>query len=196
VETKQLVPEHYGFNVHSHSVRLIALLDFGCGGIQELTAPLETSVLNQLFSEVLGDPFACRLEHCWFRKKYPPSQIPSPHYRSQNWHQDGALGVQFPLQPGSAIPMTPLVTCWIPLNACGTVSPGLEFIRRRQESLLHFTELDDSALRRRFAPADFFAPALELGDGLVFLNGALHRTYEHAHMSESRMSVEYRLFPT
>jgi hypothetical protein len=90
--------------------------------------------------------------------------------------------------------MTALLTCWIPLNACGVDSPGLEFIRSRQSGLLHFTELDDLTLRQRFSPEDFWAPELELGDCLIFLNGALHRTYAHAEMGHDRLSLEYRIF--
>jgi hypothetical protein len=93
------------------------------------------------------------------------------------------------------MPMTELLTCWIPLNPCGRDSPGLEFVRRRQEALLHFTELDDSALRQRFPPQEFWTPELALGDGLVFLNSSLHRTYARPEMRHNRLSVEYRIFP-
>jgi len=91
--------------------------------------------------------------------------------------------------------MTELLTCWIPLNPCGIDSPGLELVRCRQPALLHFTELDDAALRRRFPPHEFWAPALEFGDGLVFLNSILHRTYAHPEMPHNRLSVEYRIVP-
>ena len=91
--------------------------------------------------------------------------------------------------------MTRLLTCWIPLNPCGADSPGLEFICRPQPSLLHFTELGDMALRQRFPQHEFWVPALELGDGLVFLNSVLHRTSARPEMQHSRLSIEYRIFP-
>ena len=91
--------------------------------------------------------------------------------------------------------MTRLLTCWLPLNPCGADSPGLEFIRRRQDTLLHFTEIIDNNLRQRFEPGEFWAPALELGDVLVFLNGTLHRTHLQPTMEHDRLSIEYRLFP-
>jgi hypothetical protein len=91
--------------------------------------------------------------------------------------------------------MTELLTCWIPLNRCGADSPGLEFVRRRQPALLHFTELDHPALRLRFSPQEFWAPTLEFGDGLIFLNDILHRTYVGPDMGHNRVSVEYRLTP-
>jgi hypothetical protein len=91
--------------------------------------------------------------------------------------------------------MTELVTCWIPLNSCGRDSPGLEFVRSRPAGLLHFTELHHLALRERFAPEEFWAPPLNFGDGLVFLNSTLHRTHSLPEMTQDRLSVEYRIFP-
>ena len=93
------------------------------------------------------------------------------------------------------IPIRTLATCWIPLHACGRESPGLEFVRQVQPALLHFTELDDAVLRRRFDPDAFWAPALEFGDGLVFLNHVLHRTHVDAEMRSHRLSLDYRIFP-
>jgi hypothetical protein len=195
IETGQQLPSHYRYNRFSHSVLLPALLDFGCGSPQQLLAPLTESGLDQLLSEVVGYDLAPSMEGSWVRKKYAPRHAPKVH-QPQDWHQDGALSVRFPNEPGIAVPMTRLVTCWLPLNPCGTDSPGLEFIRRRQEALLHFTELNDANLRRRFASDEFWAPDLDLGDVLVFLNGTLHRTYLQPAMEKDRMSIEYRLFPT
>ncbi|MGD0049647.1 MAG: phytanoyl-CoA dioxygenase family protein [Bryobacteraceae bacterium] len=194
IRTERSLPERYQFSRFSHSVLLTALMDFGCGS-EELMAPLSAPGLGQLFSEAMGCEWTCNMEQSWVRKKFAPPQAPAPEYHPQSWHQDGALGVRFPLESGSVIPMTELLTCWIPLNRCGSDSPGLEFVRRRQEALLHFTELDDSALRQRFPPQEFWVPELELGDGLVFLNSVLHRTYARPEMPHNRLSVEYRIFP-
>ncbi len=194
VRMQSAVPGHYGFNRFSHSVLLSALTDFGCEDVEELVKPLSAPGVHELFLQALGGNWTCGMEQSWVRKKFSPCQVPDLQYHSQDWHQDGALGVSFPPDPGPAIPMTRLVTCWIPLNPCGFDSPGLEFVRHGQEGLLHFTELEDSAFRRRFPPQDFWAPALELGDGLVFLNSTLHRTYTRPEMRHNRLSVEYRAF--
>ncbi len=194
IGTQRAIPEHYRFNRFSHSLLLTALLDFGCDP-EQLTAPLSAAVLDQLFSEALGIGWTSSREQSWLRKKFAPLQVPDPQYTNQDWHQDGALGVRFPLEPGPEVPMTRLLTCWIPLTPCGRDRPGLEFVRRRQTALLHFTELDDPALRRRFPREEFWAPALEPGDGLVFLNGTLHRTNARPEMPYNRLSVEYRIFP-
>jgi hypothetical protein len=181
-------------NPFSNSLLLTTLTDFGCAS-DALMAPLSAPGLEQLFSEALGCDWICSLEQSWVRKKLAPHEPRSPQYHPQDWHQDGALGVQFPPQPGPVIPMTRLLTCWIPLNPCGRHSPGLEFIPRPQPALLHFTELNDPALRQRFGTEQFWAPELEFGDGLVFLNSVLHRTYTLPEMQQSRLSVEYRIFP-
>ena len=184
----------YPVHRYSHSVLLGALTDFGCGP-EDLLAPLNAPGMTDLFSAAPGGAWSCKMEQSWARKKFAPRNAPSREYFPQNWHQDGALGVQFPLEPGPAIPMTELVTCWIPLDPCGADSPGLEFVRGRQDSLLHFTELDDAGLRRRFPAETFWAPELEFGEGLVFLNSVLHRTHSRPEMARDRMSVEYRIFP-
>ena len=193
--TDQPLAHHYRFNRFSHSVLLTSLMDFGCGSPEELVTPLSAEGLGQLFSEAVGGQWTCRMDQSWVRKKFAPGQAPSLEYHPHTWHQDGALGVRFPSEAGPVIPMTQLVTCWIPLTPCGRDSPGLEFIRRHQTGLLHFTELADATLRQRFEPQEFWAPDLEPGDGLVFLNGTLHRTYVRPEMCHSRLSVEYRVFP-
>jgi hypothetical protein len=195
IGTEKSLPAHYHFNPYSHSVVLAALADFGCG-LNELLEPLSAPGLGQLISEGLGCEWTCKMEHSWVRKKFPPRNAPGPQHQPQSWHQDGGLGVHFPLEAGPVLPMTELLTCWIPLNDCGRDSPGLEFVRGRQAALLHFTKLDDRALRERFPPQAFWAPELEFGDGLIFLNSVLHRTYAVPQMTQNRLSVEYRMFPT
>jgi hypothetical protein len=194
IENESSLAPRYRFNRFSHSVLLTSLMDFGCD-LEELTSPLSTPGLGDLFSEALGRRWTCNMEQSWLRKKFAPMLAPKSGYHTQDWHQDGALGVRFPPEPGPVIPMTELLTCWIPLNACGTDSPGLEFIRGRQSALVHFKELDDLTLRQRLEPQEFWAPELELGDGLVFLNSVLHRTCTREEMRHNRLSVEYRIFP-
>jgi hypothetical protein len=206
VETDESIAEHCGFNCYSHSVPLAALAEFGCDGTM-LTAPLRGQGLDYLGLDCLGlngTGWVCRMEHCWVRKKFAPRNAPAYRNHPQGWHQDGALGVRFPQlgegglansEPNPELPMTELVTAWIPLDACGKDSPGLEFAGGRQERLLHFSELDEEIVRRRFAADEFHAPELAMGDGLVFLNSVLHRTYLRPEMEQDRISVEYRLFP-
>jgi hypothetical protein len=193
IKAEGSLPEHYRYNRFSNSVLLTALVDFGAESVEELLAPLSAPGLGELFSEAMGPAWTCNLEQSWVRKKFAPQLVPDSRYHLQGWHQDGALGVSFPVEPGPVVPMTELLTCWIPLNGCGVESPGLEFVRRRQAALLHFTELDDAVVRARFSPEEFWAPALELGDGLIFMKDILHRTYVRSEMHQNRLSLEYRM---
>ena len=195
VETEPTLAERFGFNRFSHSVPSTALLDFGVASTNELMAPLSTPGLAGLVSEALGCDWQCNLDQSWVRKKFAPKHTPSPHYHNQGWHQDGALGVSFPKHPDPQILMTRMLTCWIPLNPCGVDSPGLEFILGRQPRLLHFSELDDASIQNRFPLDKFMAPSLAVGDGLIFLNGVLHRTHILPEMPNNRISLDYRIFP-
>jgi Phytanoyl-CoA dioxygenase (PhyH) len=195
IESGRPVPEHFRFSPQAHSVVLPALLEFAVGNEETVLEPLSSDGPDEMFSAAVDGHWRCMLEHSWARKKFAPRNAPGPGYHRQDWHQDGALGAQFPLQPGPVIPIQKLATCWIPLDACGTDSPGLEFIRQLQPALLHFTELDDSVLRRRFGAEAFWVPGLEFGDGLIFLDHVLHRTHINAEMRGNRLSVEYRIFP-
>ena len=187
-------PAHYRFSPYSCSLLASALLDFGCPR-EDLTAPLSVPGLADLFTEAMGAELTCEMPQSWVRKRYAPSNAPAP-YHPNSWHQDGGLGVRFPPLPGPSPPaMTALLTCWLPLNPCGKDRPGLELVRRRLNTLLHYTELDDFALRRRFAPEDFWMPPLEVGDGLIFLDGTLHRTSVRPQWQQDRLSVEFRFFP-
>jgi hypothetical protein len=186
-------PERFRYNPLSRSILLAALEDFGCSTGQ-LFAPLAIAGLEALLAGALGEAAAYHPEEAWVRKRYAPFHAPAGYYPN-SWHQDGGLGVSFPPHSGPAIPMTRLLTCWLPLDPCAGDRPVLEFVRRRLDRLLHYTELDDPNLRQRFAPEEFWAPELQPGDGLIFLNGTLHRTYVQPEMREDRLSVEYRFFP-
>src|SRR3954447_14607302 len=139
IESGQPLPQPRRYNPLAHSVQITALLDFGIDSETFLLVPLSAPALDAMFRDLIGGPWQCRLEHSWVRKKFAPRNAPVVGYRLQDWHQDGALGAQFPLQPGPVIPAGNLATCWIPLDACGKQSPGLEFIREPQPALLHFT---------------------------------------------------------
>ena len=171
------------FSPFSYSALLPALLEFGVSR-EDLLAPVRAAGLDDL---------TCNVDQAWVRKRYAPVNAPRL-YHPNSWHQDGGLGAVFGPGPESVIPLAPLRTCWIPLQDCGGDCPGLEFVRHRLDRLIHFSQLNDLTLRRRFARELFWAPSLELGDGLLFLAGSLHRTYVQPEMRRDRLSVEYRFF--
>lgn len=195
MEAGGAIPESYRYSQTARVLLLTALKDFGIKDEEELIAPWRDARLAELFDEALGEPWACKLEHAWVRKKCAPQRMGAGGWQIQDWHQDGALGAKFAPEPGAATPMRRLLTCWIPLNDCGVDCPGLEFVRARQEALLHFTDLGDEKVRERLGAERFWAPELQIGDGLVFSSDVLHRTYVHAGMEHERLSVDYRIFP-
>jgi Phytanoyl-CoA dioxygenase (PhyH) len=198
VEGDDSVAERVGFNRFSHSVPIAALGEFGCDR-EALVAPLVASGIEDLITQGMGSEWACDIAQSWVRKKFAPREAPAKHYRIQDWHQDGALGVRFPtdaaLLHASPVAMAELLTVWIALDDCGVDSPGLEFVRGCQQALLHPTELDDVSVRRRFEDEDFWVPEMNFGDSMIFLNSVLHRTHVGPEMRSNRLSVEYRIFP-
>lgn len=175
----------------SYSISLRELVDAGVCTHSEVLAPLKTDGLAEILEESFSGVVECRLEQSFVRYRFAPRNAPR-WYQPNTWHQDGGLGVAFGPDPNASFPMTQLVTCWVPLDACGRDRPGLEFVRHPMDALLHYTQLDDVTLRQRFAPAEFWAPEVQLGDGLVFLPGTLHRTFVQPEMEHDRLSIEYR----
>lgn len=94
----------YGYSPFSSSARIEALLDFGAPSIA-------IEGMDELAREILGPAAYCNLQASWVRKRYAPGNAPALH-RSNTWHQDGALGVQFGADRSEVPPMQELVTCW------------------------------------------------------------------------------------
>ena len=180
----------YRFTPFSYSVVIEALREFGSGDIAGL---VRSTGIERLVAEVMGEEIECRLEESWVRKRFAPCNAPR-QYHPNSWHQDGGLGVKYGAD-GEVGPLTRLLTCWIPLQACGSERPGLEFVRQRLPRLLHYRDLDDGVLRQRFAAELFRAPELEFGDAVLFLADSLHRTYARPEMRGDRLNLEYRFFP-
>jgi len=180
----------YRFTPFGYSVTIEALRAFGT---DDLMDPIRVNGIDGFASEMMGEKVECRPEESWVRKRFAPCNAP-PQYHANSWHQDGGLGVHYGAD-GKVGPMTRLLTCWIPLHDCNGQRPGLEFVRQRLPGLLHYRDLEDNHLRQRFAEELFWAPHLELGDGLLFLADSLHRTHARPEMRSDRLNLEYRFFP-
>ena len=159
-------------------------------------AILRTRLLRSTLVASLDGPFRIDLDQAWLRRQYAPDRAP-PLHAPHGWHQDGALGHDFAAgtEDGGLLP---LVTCWIPLDACGRDAPGLELVARRllrlftpleltPESVLESREVDLARTSR--------TPSMEPGDALLFASDVLHRTHATRSMSKDRTSVELRVFP-
>ncbi|MDB6067524.1 MAG: hypothetical protein JWR26_3732 [Pedosphaera sp.] len=150
-----------------------------------------------LIQDVLEGPVACDLDQAWVRRQFAPMHYP-PQHAPHTWHQDGALAGRFTVAaPGAADFNTLLhmVTCWIPLVACGTNAPGLEIITQRNEQLLSPACLVDDFIQSNYPSASFLKPVMEPGDLLLFHGDVLHRTHVDPVMQSDRTSIELRFFP-
>lgn len=201
-QVSNYLPFYYFFNARSTSVSLFALDDYQVTRAFEtishqMLSILVNSLAYQILAQMMDNSLLFNLSQSWVRKQYAPSHY-HPLHTPHSWHQDGALGVTFnPLSDRSndyiSEPLTPLITCWIPLTDCGRNRPGLQLIRRNLDQLLHYDCLNEVKLRQRFAPDEFWSPEMTLGDVLIFLNGTLHKTYVTEAMTQDRISVELRL---
>lgn len=153
------------------------------GGLEALVDPLRGGI-----EQALGAP-ARRVDAlCWVRRQHPPAQRPEGMY-AHTWHQDGACGYDFAAgQPSTGL--LELITAWIPLTACGSQAPGLEFVLGHPPGLCPLEGLGDPhpTLRR-------WVPALQTGDAVLFPGWVLHRTHVHAAMELARLSLELRFVP-
>jgi hypothetical protein len=62
------------------------------------------------------------------------------------------------------------------------------------DALLPPAVLTDVRVRARFAPNDFWRPALQPGDALVFRGDLVHRTHVTPAMTDDRTGIELRFF--
>ena len=156
-----------------------------------------SSHVGQHCAHLLASQLSIDADQCWVRRQYPPDCAP-PRHHPHSWHQDGALGVEFPANGSEAIAdeaLLRMVTCWIALTPCGIDAPGLELVTDRVDHILEPTQLTDSAIESRWPPQRRTLPALDAGDALVFSGDVVHRTHVFTSMTQTRTSIELRCFP-
>jgi ectoine hydroxylase-related dioxygenase (phytanoyl-CoA dioxygenase family) len=88
-----------------------------------------------------------------------------------------------------------MVTCWIALDPCGVVAPGLELVTCRISELIAPVDLAPDRVDARYHPGEFWRPRLLPGDALVFHGDILHRTHVTPSMAQDRTSIELRFLP-
>ena len=73
------------------------------------------------------------------------------------WHQDA-----------TAVESARLVTCWVPLTACGETSPALQVALRRPAKIYSYEDL--RTLSVRDSESDVWKPRFDPGDMMIFRN--------------------------
>ena len=101
-----------------------------------------------------------------------------------------------------------VLNCWIPLDpGAGRTSPGLEVVRhpcaadfprkefglKSENAAYDFITIERERIVEAYGEA-FLAPAFEVGDGLVFSENVIHRTYVTPEMTHPRINFEFRIF--
>ncbi len=113
-------------------------------------------------------------------------------FRLSGWHQDGAF-------LGSDVRT---MNVWVALSPCGgdRPTPGLEVVPKRLPEILSIEggmgpiSIAPALLEQVAADAPPVRPEFEPGDGIMFDERFLHRTYLHENMSEDRYALECWLF--
>ncbi len=99
-----------------------------------------------------------------------------------------------------------VLNCWIPLDpGSGTKSPGIEIVRdpgqpgfERKTASTEASGYDAISIDPDRIVAAYgdnvLAPAMALGDSLVFSQDVIHRTYVTPQMNQPRIGFEFRVF--
>lgn len=195
-QLKSHLPEHYQFLPHVTSLNILALNDYDSSIIPNILNLIKNSLIQSILTEAMGNKIKVNLSQSWLRKQYAPCHYPSWHH-AHSWHQDGCLWLNFPVTSQEQfldLPLTNLITLWLPLTDCGKDAPALQFITKKLTKPLHFNYLKAEILQEMFTEKDFYSPELRLGDGVIFLKATLHQTYVNSEMINDRISVEFRFF--
>lgn len=180
--------------LHSHRASTIAqIIGFDAALIARM---FKGSLYHQVCAEFLqDDEFYVALNRLAFRNHDPkgPARTLVP------FHQDS--GTQNPR-------VTRVLNCWIPLDpGCGRSAPGLQVVRevgapnfplkdfglQSGNAVYDSVTIDTDAVMTRFGDL-LLAPEFDVGDGFVFSQDVIHRTYLTPEMTMPRLNFEFRVF--
>ncbi|MBK5289956.1 MAG: phytanoyl-CoA dioxygenase family protein, partial [Acidimicrobiia bacterium] len=166
----------------------------GRGGIWMADSPANTALILDLLTSrgviaAVAGHFGER--PCFSLQKSTLRRL-EPTFRLATWHQDGAF-------LGSDVRT---MNVWVALSPCGgdRPTPGLEVVPKRVDEILSLegglfpNSIAPEAVEEVAADAPAVCPEFEPGDGILFDERFLHRTYFHANMSEDRYALECWLF--
>lgn len=185
----QTLPPQWKWIPTSSSLSIQALPNY-LALVQDFIYPALRAILEDYFNQL---HVWWNLDESWIRRQYPISQAPE-HHHPHSWHQDGALGFDF-LSGKSDMPLR-MLTCWLTLDECGKLAPGIEYVSDPSHAsrLLTLSELQTSAIDQDFPPNERTRPELFGGDCLLMPGGLLHRTHRSQDMRKHRTSLEIRFF--
>lgn len=152
---------------------------------QQVLDDLEAAGVLAVVAEHLGERPVFSLQKSTLRRV-------SPQFRLTGYHQDGSF-----LGEG-----TRAVNVWIAFTPCGgdRPTPGLELVPARVEQILETdprlgrAAIDGWLVHEVAGEAGKVVPTFEPGDGLLFDERLVHRTYLTEDMVEPRLALECWFF--
>ena len=180
----------------SHGVGTVSgLVHDGLLRPSQIVRLFQGSVYEALCRDYFGsEELCCQLSRCGFRehrtKLSAKSFIP---YHQDSYSQDERI--------------SDVLNCWIPLDPCGRLAPGLEVVRdpcapdfprkdfglATENAAYDFITIDRDDVVKAYGEC-FLAPEFEVGDCLVFSQNVIHRTYVTDEMDQPRINFELRIF--
>jgi hypothetical protein len=179
----------------------------GAGTFPQLVADrlLSPSILSEMF--VGSDYRAMCVEYFQDDALYlSPSRLA---FRIHDPNKSDRTFVPYHQDSGSQDPrIRGVLNCWIPLDpGAGREAPGLEVVRepsspnfpikdfgwKSENAVYDPVTIDSDAVQNQFGD-NLLAPVFDLGDGFVFSQDVIHRTYVTPEMTKPRINFEFRVF--
>jgi hypothetical protein len=164
------------------------------GGTWLADSPASTAVvLDMLTSRGVIAAVAGHLgERPFFSLQKSTMRHSAPVDKLTAWHQDGSF-----LDSDVRT-----LNVWIALSPCGgdRPTPGLEVVPKRVEEILSTDggigpiAIAPELVKQVAVDAPSMRPVFEAGDGLIFDEHFVHRTFLHPNMTEDRYAIECWLF--
>jgi hypothetical protein len=164
------------------------------GGTWLADSPASTAlVLDALATAGVVDAIAHHFgERPFFSLQKSTLRRSRPINRVTAWHQDGSF-------LGSDVRT---MNVWLTLSKCGAdhPAPGMEVVPRRVEAILPADDnlapssISADLVHEVAGDTPVIRPEFDPGDGMIFDERFLHRTYLNADMTDDRYAVECWFF--
>jgi len=170
----------YLYNESRRATSVAELDDADQGRLSFLRVVFSTIIFD-ILSHFLGNNFLCAVEHSRLRLQYGNRQRPDQHL-PHGWHSDSGVGYG----PGL------MATVWVPLNACGITSPGLEVVpgsNAPSDGEGTTTEV----IQNTYGKNGIHAVIADPGDVVILSSRLLHRTQQNEDLLDDRYSIDLRV---
>lgn len=158
-------------------------------GLEHLIDEFHKTGIGRLAREALGAEPALSAEKTVFREVCPREEEIRRKFADYGWHQDGSfLGWD-----------VDSLDVWIALTPCGWQAPAIEVVAHRFDALIppggrYDWDLSRQRIEHALPGARTAFPQFEPGDGLIFDQLCVHRSFHLEGMTERRLAIECWFF--